>query len=168
MISNLSFFSSHLPLRAASRIKQYNNGHATKVARWCVTVISVVLKCGYAPASLRGLLLSKISGPSCQNFWIIKSRAGEGTWESAFLTSFRGLLTLLIQRSPFGNHYFRSFWECYSSIPNFVFLHEACYFKIRLYVLSFLLFCWNLNPDCKYLWVGIILSTLQNFLFSVL
>lgn len=45
--------------------------------------------------------------------------------------------------------------------------HEAHYFNtwFRVYVLPFLLFCWNLNPACKFLWAEIIPSTLHTLIF---
>lgn len=48
------------------------------------------------------------------------------------------------------------------------FLQEVWYFNTRLYVVPFMLFCWNLHPACKFLWAQIILSTRYTLSFSVL
>lgn len=51
-----------------------------------------------------------------------------------------------------------------------VFSYEVWYFNTRLYVhvLPFMLFCGNLNPACKFLWVEIKPRTLHALSFSVL
>ena len=76
--------------------------------------------------------------------------AGPGTllWEPGLQTTLRAL--------PFHS--------------DLVFLQEACYFNIQLYVyvLPFLLFCWNLNWVCKFLWAEITPSTLHILSFSFL